>query len=70
MATSEHVLVPMFSPLGTDRLRLAVAAYLTRFKGQSRVHFDSDGRAFLSWCHERDLDPLSAQHPLHRADVR
>src|SRR4051794_32878896 len=44
-------------------LRLAVAAYLARFKGQSRVHTDSDLRGFLTWCAHRDLDPFTATRP-------
>src|ERR1700721_2914312 len=47
----------------TDRLRRAVAAYLTRFKGSSRERTESDLRCYLSWCAERGLDPLSAQRP-------
>jgi hypothetical protein len=46
-----------------DRLRLAVAAYLARFKGSSREHTESDLRCYLSWCAERGLDPLAAQRP-------
>jgi integrase/recombinase XerD len=34
----------------SDQLRLAVAAYLARFKGSS-------------WCAERGLDPLAARRP-------
>ena len=49
--------------LFTDRLRLAVAAYLARFKGSSREHTESDLRCYLSWCAERGLDPLAAQRP-------
>jgi hypothetical protein len=45
----------------TDRLRLAVAAYLARFKGSSRAHTESDLRCYLAWCAERGLDPLAAQ---------
>ena len=40
--------------------RLAVAAYLARFKGQSRIHTESDLRGYLSWCESRGLDPLVA----------
>jgi hypothetical protein len=40
----------------TDQLRLAVAAYLARFKGSSRDHTASDLRCFLTWCAERGLD--------------
>ena len=47
----------------TDQLRLAVAAYLTRFKGSSREHTESDLRCYLAWCVERGLDPLAAQRP-------
>ncbi len=44
-------------------LRLAVAAYLARFKGQSRIHTDSDLRGYLNWCESRGLDPLVATRP-------
>ena len=47
----------------TDRLRLAVAAYLARFKGSCREHTESDLRCYLSWCAERGLDPLAARRP-------
>ena len=47
----------------TDRLPLAVAAYLARFKGSSREHTESDLRCYLSWCAERGLDPLAARRP-------
>jgi site-specific recombinase XerD len=47
----------------TDQLRLAVGAYLARFKGSSREHTKSDLRCFLAWCTERGLDPLTARRP-------
>ena len=47
----------------TDRLRLAVAAYLARFTGTSRNRTESDLRCYLAWCAERGLDPLAAQRP-------
>ena len=47
----------------TDQLRLAVAAYLARFKGSSREHTESDLRCYLAWCAERGLDPLAARRP-------
>ncbi len=34
--------------LFTDRLRLAVAAYLARFRGTSREHTESDLRCYLT----------------------
>ena len=47
----------------TDQLRLAVAAYLARFKGTSREHTESDLRCYLAWCAEQGLDPLAARRP-------
>jgi integrase/recombinase XerD len=44
-------------------LRMAVAAYLARFKGQSWVHTESDLRGFLVWCEDRELDPFGATRP-------
>lgn len=48
-----------------DLLRVAVAAYLARYKGQSRFHTESDLNVFLRWCGEHDLDPLAVR----RVDV-
>jgi integrase/recombinase XerD len=39
-------------------LRAAVAAYLGRYRGASRVHTGSDLKVFLAWCSGQDLDPL------------
>ena len=47
----------------TDQLRLAVGAYLARFKGSSREHTESDLRCYLAWCAEQGLDPLAARRP-------
>src|ERR1700691_4707903 len=47
----------------TDQLRLAVAAYLARFKGSSRAYTESDLRCYLTWCAERGLDPMTARRP-------
>src|ERR1700744_833417 len=47
----------------TEQLRLAVAAYLARFKGTSRDHTESDLRCYLAWCAEHGLDPLAARRP-------
>jgi integrase/recombinase XerD len=47
----------------SDKLRLAVGAYLARFKGSSREHTESDLRCYLTWCAEHGLDPLAAQRP-------
>jgi hypothetical protein len=44
-----------------ERLRVAVAAYLARYRGLSRDHTGSDLRVVLAWCAERKLDPLAAQ---------
>jgi integrase/recombinase XerD len=44
-----------------DPLKMAVGAYLGRFKGSSREHTGSDLRVYLAWCAARDLSPLAAQ---------
>ena len=44
-----------------DQLRLAVPAYLARFKGSSRVHTESDLRCYLAWCTQHALNPLAVQ---------
>jgi site-specific recombinase XerD len=50
-------------PVGFDLLRMAAAAYLARFKGQSRAHAETDLRAFLVWCTEGAVDPLATTRP-------
>jgi site-specific recombinase XerD len=54
----------------TDRLRLAVAACLSRFKGSSRAHTESDLRCYLAWSAERGLDPLAARRPHRELYIR
>ncbi|HEX3244680.1 MAG TPA: integrase, partial [Chloroflexota bacterium] len=56
-------LLPSGQQSGDATLRLAVAAYLARFKGQSRAHTKSDLGAYLAWCRDRDLDPLQVRRP-------
>src|SRR4029077_15611307 len=53
-----HPLAPF-----TDRLRLAVAAYLARFTGTSGNRTESDLRCYLAWCAAPGLDPRSAHRP-------
>jgi site-specific recombinase XerD len=48
-----------FPSLDLDpNVRVASAAYLARFKGQTRVHAESDLRQFLAFCSSQGLDPL------------
>src|SRR5215510_3683606 len=41
-------------------LRAAVSAYLGRYRGETRLHTESDLRVFLRWCTDHGLDPLAA----------
>ncbi|MCO5968242.1 hypothetical protein [Actinoallomurus soli] len=41
--------------------RLATLAYLARYKGDSRMHAESDLRIYLAWCAERHLEPLAVR---------
>jgi integrase/recombinase XerD len=54
----------------SQALRLAIAAYLARFKSTSRTPADSDLRAYLGWCAGRGLDPLAASRPQIELYVR
>src|SRR5689334_22458585 len=46
-------------------LRAATAADLGRYRGQTRLHSESDLRVYLRWCITRGLDPLATV----RADI-
>jgi integrase/recombinase XerD len=46
---------------GRDIVRLATLAYLARYKGDSRMHTESDLRIYLVWCAERRLEPLAVR---------
>lgn len=61
MTSIDPVLFPVLIDAATDPLVRAVAAYLARYRGQTRVHTESDLRTFLVWCRERGIDPLKAQ---------
>jgi integrase/recombinase XerD len=42
-------------------LGIAAVAHLSRYRGTSRAHTDSDLRVFFTWCDVRQLAPLAAQ---------
>lgn len=46
---------------GPPDLGRAAGAHLSRYRGTSRAHTESDLRVFFSWCQERQLAPLAAQ---------
>jgi site-specific recombinase XerD len=60
-------LAPVSGVTQRGELVLAVAstAYLGRYRGQTRIHTESDLRVFLRWCTAMELDPLTAV----RADI-
>ena len=45
--------VPATFTTDDPMLRLAVAAHLARYKGETRVHTASDLNSYLRWCLER-----------------
>jgi site-specific recombinase XerD len=55
-----HTPGPGVASSGHLVLRAAVSAYLGRYRGETRLHTDSDLRVFLRWCTAQDLDPLAA----------
>ncbi|WP_433227473.1 tyrosine-type recombinase/integrase [Actinomadura formosensis] len=52
---------PGAGTVGGDVLRSATLAYLARYKGDSRMHTESDLRIYLTWCAERHLEPLAVR---------
>ncbi|GAA2389078.1 hypothetical protein GCM10010170_100520 [Dactylosporangium salmoneum] len=48
------------TPVREFVLRAAVSAYLGRYRGQTRLHSESELRVLLRWCADQDLDPLIA----------
>jgi integrase/recombinase XerD len=61
MNTAIPVLVP--NVFDDGKFRLAVAAYLARYKGRTRVQAQADLRIFATWCTEHHLHPLEAKRP-------
>ncbi len=55
---------------GSSRLHLAMAAYLSRYKMQSRVYAESDLRSYLTWCLQRGVDPFEISRPQVELYVR
>ena len=58
--------LPVITPYAewrADPLRLAVAGYLARYRGETRRHAESDLRAYVGWCQDRGLEPLAARRP-------
>jgi integrase/recombinase XerD len=59
---AEHMTttLPELTTNDDPMLRLAVAAHLARYKGETRVHTASDLNSYLRWCLEHSLKPLEA----------
>ena len=45
----------------SPELGVAALAHLSRYRGTSRMHTESDLRVFFTWCQDRQLAPLAAQ---------
>src|SRR5688500_4201123 len=45
----------------TQSLELAITGFLANFKGQTRVHAESDLSCFLRWCQRVETLPLDAK---------
>jgi integrase/recombinase XerD len=59
MTTSTELICPADLD-NASRLRIAILGFLARYKGQSRMHTESDLRVWLTWCLGHRLDPLTA----------
>lgn len=49
------------SLMSPPELGRAAGAHLSRYRGMSRKHAESDLRVFFAWCQDRRLAPLAAQ---------
>jgi integrase/recombinase XerD len=49
--------------ISSDRLTVVVAAFLGRYRGQTRLHTSSDLGCLLAWCADSGLAPLSVRRP-------
>lgn len=58
VAAVRHLDVDVDAP---QEERVAAVAHLSRYRGASREHTESDLRLFFNWCRERALAPLAAQ---------
>lgn len=45
------------------KLRLAVAAYLARYKGRTRNQHETNIRYFVEWCAQHNLEPFEVERP-------
>jgi integrase/recombinase XerD len=59
MASFDELIPAPSVMVGVDPLRAATAAHLARYKGTTRMHTESDLRIYLTWCAERNLQPLT-----------
>lgn len=51
------------SDVGVDRTRLAVAGFLARYRGATRINYQSDLRCYLAWCHDVNIHPVELSRP-------
>jgi integrase/recombinase XerD len=58
VAAVRHLDVDSDAP---DEVRVAAVAHLSRYRGTSREHTESDLRQFFDWCATRSLAPLTAR---------
>src|SRR6476620_6716098 len=55
-STVVTVVPPLF-----DEAKLAVAGFLARYSGPTRVSYASDLRQWFAWCHQNHLPPFAAR---------
>ena len=61
-AAHTHDMAALDASVAPSReLGLATVAHLSRYRGTSREHTESDLRVFFGWCQDRQLAPLDAQ---------
>ncbi|TDW31034.1 tyrosine-type recombinase/integrase [Cryobacterium psychrophilum] len=58
--TNSNTLAPTFSPRMTEE-EIAAAAFLARYKGDTRTMYISDLRIYFEWCYSNGIKPLEAE---------
>src|SRR5947208_104010 len=62
MATSSfHPVESAAHAADTHPLKLAISGFLANFKGQTRIHAESDLACFLRWCQRVEVSPLATR---------
>jgi site-specific recombinase XerD len=70
MTAPDATRLPISRAIPEREMELFVAAFLSRWQGNSQIAYSSDVRTFRDWCAENDLHPFDARRVHIEAYVR